>query len=135
MIFIYDGMNSFTAAEPSPHIYGPSSPVAAEKGRRVMGCWHTTDAVVVTISAAAITETGLDWATAVTTLPSLDSPDMHAWIAGHHDPAGELHCAVVTPNDRHPDGLLPLPHRQICVPPHEYAAFTTMLADRSCEAT
>ncbi|MFE6864795.1 hypothetical protein [Nocardia sp. NPDC057668] len=66
---------------------------------------------------------GLDWEHAVATMPSIDSPDLRAWIGRNLD------RAVVIPNDR-PPGRGWWPRRQICVPPGEYASFTALLADR-----
>ncbi|MGX1805302.1 hypothetical protein ACWIGI_06275 [Nocardia sp. NPDC055321] len=81
--------------------------------------WHTTDSIVVVAAAVP----GLDWEHAVATMPSIDSPDLRAWIGRNLD------HAVVIPNDRPPvRGWSP--RRQICVPPGEYASFTALLADR-----
>ncbi|WP_067723024.1 hypothetical protein [Nocardia yamanashiensis] len=86
-------------------------------------CWHTTDAVVVSITATKAIAPEVDWAIAATALPSLDTPDMRAWIAGHRDAANPACRIVVTPGCRYRDRPLPLPHREICVPPAEYTAF------------
>lgn len=99
------------------------------------GSWHSTDAVMVTVAEAAIPITGLDWVHAVASLPSIDSPDMQTWINRQHTTTDQPDHTVVTPNDIYPDRLRPLPHRQICVPPSEYATFTALLTERERHAT
>ncbi|MFE5288411.1 hypothetical protein ACFRAQ_25890 [Nocardia sp. NPDC056611] len=91
--------------------------------------WHTTDAVVVTTFPTASADTGLDWAAAVKSIPSLDSPSMRAWIADHDNTAdARPNRTIVTPNDGYPDRLHHWPHRQVCVPPNDYITFIAMLA-------
>ncbi|MFE3054062.1 hypothetical protein [Nocardia sp. NPDC059239] len=91
--------------------------------------------MMVTVAEAAIAITGLDWVHAVASLPSIDSPDMQAWINRQHNTTDQPDHTVVTPNDVYPDRLRPLPHRQICVPPIEYATFTALLTERERHTT
>lgn len=90
--------------------------------------WHSTDAVVVTTFPDSSADAGLDWAAAVKSIPSLDSPNMRAWIAGHHTANAPPNRTIVTPTDGYPDRLHRWPHRQVCVPPNDYIVFLAMIA-------
>ncbi|BEK85994.1 hypothetical protein NSK11_contig00171-0002 [Nocardia seriolae] len=92
--------------------------------------WHSTDAVIVSVAAAATAVVGLDWAHAVIPLPSIDSPNMHAWNGRQHATTDRPRRTVVTPSGRFPNELDRLPHPQICVPPSEFATFTALLGNR-----
>lgn len=89
--------------------------------------WCTTPAVIVAVGCPLSRSLGLLWRQAVAWMPSLDSPDMRAWLQHQHEVGAAMDTAVVVPVQDCPDSVLQLAHREVCVPDEEYAMFTAAL--------
>lgn len=85
------------------------------------------DTVVVVLLSDHATAAGLDWSRACQYMPSIDTPDMRAWLNACENGGGTV-AAVVVPVQCWLTALRGVPYRQICVPPGEYALFTAALA-------
>lgn len=85
------------------------------------------DTVVVVLLSDHPTVAGLDWSRACQCMPSIDTPDMRAWLNACEHSGGTV-AAVVVPAQGWRTAPHGGPRRQICVPPREYAQFTAALA-------
>ncbi|WP_157534940.1 ATP-binding protein [Nocardia inohanensis] len=70
---------------------------------------------------------GLAWQQAIRYLPSIDTPDMRDWLDRQ---AVGRDGAVVMPVAEG-SGLPAVPHREVCVPPHEFAVFAIAVTDQA----
>lgn len=95
---------------------------------RIDGNWIEGTTVIVASAAGP----GLGWEQAIRYLPSIDTPDMRDWL--DHQAVGR-EGAVVMPVAGEGAGLLSAPHREVCVPPHEFAVFAIALSDRAMAAS